>query len=47
MLIKWVCYSRKPRFRLAFFFRFNSASKTASSAALEVEDGVSIPNPEE
>ena len=47
MLIKWVCYSRKPRLRLAFFFRFNSASKAASSAALEVGDGVSSPNPED
>ena len=46
MLIKWVCYSRKPRLRLAFFFRFNSASKAASSAALEVGDEVSSPNPE-
>ena len=47
MLIKRVCYSRKPRLRLAFFFRFNPASKAASSAALEVGDGVSSPNPEE
>ena len=47
MLIKWVCYSRKPRLRLAFFFRFSSASKAASSAALEVGDGVNRPNPEE
>ena len=47
MLIKWVCYSRKPRLRLAFFFRFNSASKAASSAALEVGDGVNNPNPKE
>ena len=47
MLIKWVCYSRKPRLRLAFFFRFNSASKAASSAALEVGDGVNSSNPEE
>ena len=46
-LIKWVCYSRKPRLRLAFFFRFSSASKAASSAALEVGDGVNNPNPEE
>ena len=42
-----VCYNRKPRLRLAFFFRFSSASKAASSAALEVGDGVSSPNPEE
>ena len=47
MLIKWFCYSRKPRLRLAFFFRFNFASKAASSAALEVGDGVNNPNPEE
>lgn len=47
MLIKWVCYSRKPRLRLAFFFRFSSASKAASSATLEVGDGVNNPNPEE
>ena len=47
MLIKWVCYSRKPRLRLAFFFRFNSASKAASSVAWEVGDGVNNPNPEE
>ena len=47
MLIKRVCYSRKPRLRLAFFFRFNSASKAASSAALEVGDGVNSSNPEE
>ena len=42
-----VCYNRKPRLRLAFFLRFNSASKAASTAALEVGDGVNNPNPEE
>ena len=42
-----VCYNRKPLLRLAFFLRFSSASKAASSAALEVGDGVSSPNPEE
>lgn len=47
MLIIWGYYSRKPRFRLAFFFRFNSVSKAASSAALEVGDGANSPNPEE
>ena len=42
-----VCYNRKPCLRLAFFFRYSSASKAASSAALEVGDGVNNPNPEE
>ena len=30
-----VCYNRKPRLRLAFFFRFSSASNAASSEVLD------------
>ena len=42
-----VCYNRKPCLRLAFFFRFSSASNAASSEVLDVGVGMNSPNPEE
>ena len=42
-----VCYNRKPRLRLAFFFRFSSASNAASSEVLDEGGGMNNPNSEE
>ena len=42
-----VCYNRKPCLRLAFFFRFSSASNATSSEVLDEGVGMNNPNPEE
>ena len=42
-----VCYNRKPCLRLAFLFRFSSASNATSSEVLDEGVGMNNPNPEE